>query len=105
MKPGETILVTGAGGCIGSALTHRLAKSDAQHLILLDHSEHELYEIDLALAAADGGVPHIAIVGDICDAALLEEVSEEHRSDDGEKSACGNSQQCFWHTCSGSSRA
>ncbi len=79
MKPGEKVLVTGAGGCIGSALTHRLAKSDAQHLILLDHSEHELYEIDLALAAADGGVPHIAIVGDICDAALLEEVLEEHR--------------------------
>src|ERR1700733_1699376 len=79
MKPGEKVLVTGAGGCIGSALAHRLAKSDAQHLILLDRSEHELYEIDLALDDADGGVPHIAIVGDICDAALLEEVLEEHR--------------------------
>ena len=79
MKPGEKVLVTGAGGCIGSALAHRLAKSDAQYLILLDRSEHELYEIDLALDHADGGVPHIAIVGDICDAALLEEVLEEHR--------------------------
>jgi FlaA1/EpsC-like NDP-sugar epimerase len=79
MKPGEKVLVTGAGGCIGSALARRLAKSDAQRLILLDHSEHELYEIDLALDDADGGVPHIAIVGDICDAALLEEVLEEHR--------------------------
>src|SRR5580704_2829707 len=79
MKPGEKVLVTGAGGCIGSALAHRLAKSDAQHLILLDRSEHELYEIDLALYDADGGVPHIAIVGDICDAALVEEVLEEHR--------------------------
>src|SRR5579863_1891255 len=79
MKPGDKMLVTGAGGCIGSALAHRLAKSDAQSLILLDHSEHELYEIDLALDAGAGPVPHISIVGDICDAALLAEVFEEHR--------------------------
>jgi len=79
MKPGDKMLVTGAGGCIGSALAHRLAKSDAHSLILLDHSEHELYEIDLALDAFDGCAPHTAVVGDICDAALLAEVFEEHR--------------------------
>jgi len=76
---GGNILLTGAGGCIGSALAQRLAKSDAQRLILLDHSEHELYEIDLALGAFDGRVLHTAIVGDVCDAALLAEVFEEHR--------------------------
>src|ERR1700722_13095305 len=79
MKAGGNILVTGAGGCIGSALAHRLARSDAQHLILLDHSEHELYEINLALDAVDDCGPHTAIVGDICDAALLAEVFEGHR--------------------------
>ena len=79
MKPGENILVTGAGGCIGSALARRLARSDAEHLILLDHSEHELYEIDRALDAVEGCVPHAAIVGDVCDAGLLAEVFEEHR--------------------------
>ncbi len=79
MKPGRNILVTGAGGCIGSALTQRLAKSDVEGLILLDRSEHELYEIDLALDAADGCAPHTAVVADICDAALLAEVFEEHR--------------------------
>src|ERR1700727_1558310 len=80
MKPGETLLVTGAGGCIGSALAHRLARSDAERLILLDHSEHELYEIDLALNAVDDCAPRAAIVGDVCDAVLLAEVFEEHRS-------------------------
>jgi|ERR1700722_499762 len=79
MKSGENIVVTGAGGCIGSALAQRLAKSDAQHLILLDRSEHELYEIDSALNGVGGCVPHRSIVGDICDAALLAEVFEEHR--------------------------
>ena len=79
MEPGEKLLVTGAGGCIGSALAHRFAKSDAERLILLDHSEHELYEIDLALDAVNGRAPHTATLGDVCDAALLEEVFEEHR--------------------------
>jgi FlaA1/EpsC-like NDP-sugar epimerase len=79
MIPGENIVVTGAGGCIGSALAHRLAESDAQRLILLDHSEHELYEIDLALDAIGGCAPRTAIVGDVCDDALLAEVFEEHR--------------------------
>jgi FlaA1/EpsC-like NDP-sugar epimerase len=78
MNTGENILVTGAGGCIGSALAHRLKRSDAERLILLDHSEHELHEIDLALDAVDGCVPHTSVVGDICDAALLAEVFEEH---------------------------
>src|ERR1700722_780718 len=79
MKAGGNILVTGAGGCIGSALAHRLARSDAQHLILLDHSGDGLYEINLALDAVDDCGPHTAIVGDICDAALLAEVFEGHR--------------------------
>jgi len=35
---GKTILVTGAGGCIGSALVQTLASSDPRFLILLDHS-------------------------------------------------------------------
>src|ERR1700729_1037287 len=79
MITGGNILVTGAGGCIGSALAHRLARSAAQHLILLDRSEHELYEIDLALDAVESRAPHSGIVGDVCDAALLAEVFEEHR--------------------------
>jgi len=79
MNSGENIVLTGAGGCIGSALAHRLAKSDAERLILLDRSEHELYEINLALGAVEGGAPHTAIVGDVCDAALLAEAFEEHR--------------------------
>ncbi len=79
MKVGENILVTGAGGCIGSALVRTLAKSNVRRLILLDNAEHELHEIECALCSNEDCIPHTAILGDICDAALLAEVFEEHR--------------------------
>jgi len=74
-------LITGAGGCIGSALAERIAKSDARNLILLDHAEHELHEIELALSRIEGCAPRVAVLGDICDAALLADVFKEHRPD------------------------
>ena len=81
MNRGESVLITGAGGCIGSALAEKIAKSGARRLILLDHAEHELHEITLALSAINGCAPHVAVLGDICDASLLAEVFKEHRPD------------------------
>ena len=81
MKRGGSVLITGAGGCIGSALAERIAKSGAQNVILLDHAEHELHEIELALSAIEGCAPHVAVLGDVCDAALLADVFREHRPD------------------------
>ncbi len=81
MNRSGSVLITGAGGCIGSALAERIAKSDACNLILLDHAEHELHEIELALSAIKGCAPRVAVLGDICDAALLAEVFKEYRPD------------------------
>lgn len=77
-NPGKTILVTGAGGCIGSALTQTLASNSAHFLILLDHSEQNLHEINMRLAVA-GRSGHAAILGDILDNGLLTEVFERYR--------------------------
>jgi FlaA1/EpsC-like NDP-sugar epimerase len=79
---GKCILVTGAGGFIGSALTLALAAGSPRFLVLLDNSEHNLHEIDLALREQRGvaqDVVHTAILGDICDVALLAEVLERYR--------------------------
>jgi FlaA1/EpsC-like NDP-sugar epimerase len=76
----KTVLVTGAGGCIGSALTEALASDDRCQLILLDHSEQNLYEINRRLTAL-GRVGYAAILGDILDAPLLKEMFERYRPD------------------------
>jgi len=75
---GKTILVTGAGGCIGSALVQTLASSDPRFLILLDHSEQNLHELNLQLAAL-GKSSYAAILGDILDAPLMTEIFDRYR--------------------------
>lgn len=77
---GKTVLVTGAGGCIGSALTRALVSNGARFLILLDHSEQNLHELKLQLAAAETP-DYTGILGDILDGALLAEIFEQHRPD------------------------
>ena len=74
---GRTILLTGAGGCIGAALAKVIITSDPRLVILLDHSEHNLHQIQTELAAIAGRVPPIAILGDVCDGALLTDVGAQ----------------------------
>ena len=46
---GKTVLVTGAGGSIGSALCHHIYANAPKRLVLLDHSEFALYSVHEAL--------------------------------------------------------
>jgi FlaA1/EpsC-like NDP-sugar epimerase len=70
----KRILITGAGGSIGSALAHTIVTHKPAHILLLDASEHALYRIDRELAA-----PHKSILASVCDEALLQEVFENDR--------------------------
>lgn len=76
---GKRILVTGAGGWIGSALSKRLARFHPDHLVLLDSAEHGLYEVHNELASLADAVPHTTVPADVCDTALLHELFSIHR--------------------------
>ena len=76
---GRSILLTGAGGSLGSALTKAIIQLEPRQLILLDHSERNLYEIDSELTALIPCVPVTSVLGDICDAALLTEIFDRYR--------------------------
>jgi FlaA1/EpsC-like NDP-sugar epimerase len=78
---GKKVLVTGAGGWIGSALSLAIAKANPRFLILLDHSEENLYQIAAKLEGRASGVARSAILGDIADRELLKEIFDNHRPD------------------------
>jgi len=81
LNTGKTIFVTGAGGCIGSALVKTIIAANPRLLILLDHSEENLYRIQTELESLAGAAPHLAILGDIADRDLLAELFENHSPD------------------------
>jgi len=75
---GKTILLTGAGGFIGSALAEAIMRQKPRHLILLEHSERNLNEIDLKLAASSPRDLYTSVLGDVCDTKLLSEILQRY---------------------------
>jgi len=80
---GQTFLITGAGGSIGSALAQRLGALNLAGLVLLEASESNLYalERDWAEAAAASTsplCPSTMILGSAGDRSLLEEIFDIH---------------------------
>ena len=76
---GKTILLTGAGGFIGSALAEAIVRLKPGHLILLDHSERNLNEVDLKLAGSAVRDLYTSVLGDICDTKLVSGLLERYR--------------------------
>lgn len=70
----KRVLITGAGGSIGSALAHAVATHGPEALVLVDFSEQALYQIDCEI-----GAPHRAILADVCDEVALDATFEQWR--------------------------
>ena len=54
---GRTVLVTGAGGSIGSELCRQIGRLSPHRLVLVDHAEDNLFEVERSLA--ERGVPGV----------------------------------------------
>ncbi|MBB2161501.1 polysaccharide biosynthesis protein [Gluconacetobacter sacchari] len=78
---GRTILVTGAGGSIGSELARQIAGHAPGHLLLLDHGEFSLWQIDLELSERAPSVRREAILADVRDRDRMEEICALYRPD------------------------
>jgi len=80
MMAGKTVLVTGAGGSIGAELSRQISRFSPSKLLLLDHSEFNLFEIDRELRPATQNFESvIPLMVDIKDAEALQHVFEQHR--------------------------
>ena len=73
----KVILITGAGGSIGSEIARQCAKYGAKKLLLLDHSEYNLYAIEEELSR----YKPIPILKSIVDKELLEESFKKYKID------------------------
>jgi FlaA1/EpsC-like NDP-sugar epimerase len=74
---GKTILITGAGGWIGSALAASIASFAPGHLLLLEASERSLYDLEAAMQGRS--IPRTAILGSATNPSLLAEVFTSHK--------------------------
>lgn len=71
MLSGKRVLVTGAGGSIGSELVRQVAGCAPSELWLFDCSEFNLYQIDRELQEAGASFPCHAVLGDVRDVSAL----------------------------------
>lgn len=77
MIAGRTIMVTGAGGSIGSELCRLIVKCGAKALVLFEANEFALYQIERDLAAGEN-VKIVPILGSIVDRARLDHSIRTH---------------------------
>ncbi|MGD8206913.1 MAG: nucleoside-diphosphate sugar epimerase/dehydratase [Thiohalocapsa sp.] len=76
---GRVILVSGAGGSIGSELCRQLRACDPQRLILVDNCEHSLYRMEMELLDAGVGPAFERYLVDVTDAVHVEKVFRAER--------------------------
>jgi FlaA1/EpsC-like NDP-sugar epimerase len=76
---GQRVVVTGAGGSIGSELCRQICRFGPEALILLERSESPLYEIELDLKRDCGQINIVPVLGDIQDALCVRRVFKTHR--------------------------
>jgi FlaA1/EpsC-like NDP-sugar epimerase len=75
----KTILVTGAGGSIGSELCRQLAKLKPARLVLLENSEFNLYSIEMELLKEYPELTLECHLGDITDLAYVKNLFQQYR--------------------------
>jgi FlaA1/EpsC-like NDP-sugar epimerase len=74
------VMVTGAGGSIGSELCRQIARFSPAKLVLFEQSEFALYTLEQELQKTYPSMNLICLVGDVRDAARIDEVLSLHPS-------------------------
>jgi FlaA1/EpsC-like NDP-sugar epimerase len=72
----KVVLVTGAGGSIGSELCRQIIRFDPRLLVLFDAGEENLYSIEMELLHQHGFTRYVTVLGQVQDAPLVDAVFE-----------------------------
>jgi FlaA1/EpsC-like NDP-sugar epimerase len=76
---GETVLISGAGGSIGSELCRQAARAGAARLILVDQAESPLYEIERELVDDRGFPASVPVIADVGNPEKIRRVFDRYR--------------------------
>jgi O-antigen biosynthesis protein WbqV len=75
---GKRILITGAGGTIGSEMVRQIASYKPASIVLVEISEYNLYSIDKELENNFPQIERISLIGDVRNAGFLDDVFTRH---------------------------
>ena len=76
---GKAVMVTGAGGSIGSEMCRQIARFSPEKLLLFESSEFAMYTIEQELKQSFHELNIVCLIGDVRDAARVDEVIQHHR--------------------------
>lgn len=78
---GKRVMITGAGGSIGSEMCLQVAQLQPELMVLYEQSEFHLYMIDRALAEKKADLHYHPIIGDVRDSRQLSDVMAQFQPD------------------------
>jgi FlaA1/EpsC-like NDP-sugar epimerase len=76
---GQPVLVTGAGGSIGSEIVRQLTRLGASRVICVDHDEYGLYRLQLELTGQALMTSPAMVLADVTDRHQIDRIMAEHR--------------------------
>ena len=75
---GKVVLVTGAGGSIGSELSRQIAHFQPSMLVLFEQNEYAMYKVDWELRESFPDMPVASVVGDVKNAARVTQAMHQY---------------------------
>ena len=81
MIKGARVVVTGAGGTIGREITRQIAALEPARMLLIDHSEFNLYDLDLEVVSRFADVDARTVLANVRDAETIHRLFDQERPD------------------------
>jgi FlaA1/EpsC-like NDP-sugar epimerase len=76
---GRTVMVTGAGGSIGSEICRQIVNFNPKMLLLVGRGENRIFEIDRELAESDAAPQLRTLIADVLDEPRMRQIFEQYR--------------------------
>ncbi|MFW5878212.1 MAG: polysaccharide biosynthesis protein [Myxococcota bacterium] len=76
---GRTVMVTGAGGSIGSELCRQIIGFDPALVLLVEQAENALFEIHRELLGLDHALPVVPVIADVTDRSRMKAIFQRYR--------------------------